>query len=180
MELSAAAKGDFTLEEVDNSVTMKTHDLNNKWVFWAHLPHDINWSIESYIKLVELGTVEDTLTLNKTIPDKMIKNCMLFLMKKGINPTWEDDENKHGGCFSFKISNKLVPQVWRDLVCCVAGESLSQDKDFIKDINGITISPKKSFCIVKIWMKSLNFQNPRKINNIKNLTVQGCLFKKHR
>ena len=33
-----------------------------------------------------------------------------------------------------------------------------KSSNFIKDINGITISPKKSFCIVKIWMKSLNFQ----------------------
>ena len=84
MELSAAAKGESTLEEVDNSVKIKRHELNNKWVFWAHLPHDINWTIESYIKLVELSTIEDTLTLNKTIPDKMIKNCMLFLMKKEL------------------------------------------------------------------------------------------------
>ena len=154
--------------------------LKHTWMCWAHMPHDINWSIESYIKLVEIKSVEDTLTLNKTIPDKMIKNCMLFLMKIGINPTWEDKNNCNGGCFSFKILNKYVPQVWKDLICCVVGESISTNKDFIKDVTGITISPKKSFCIVKIWMRSLKFQNPRTIYNIDNLTIQGCLFKKHK
>ena len=155
-------------------------ELQHSWVCWAHLPHDINWSIESYIKLVTIKTVEGTLTLNKTIPDKMIRNCMLFLMKDGINPTWEDKRNMKGGCFSFKISNKYVPQVWKDLICCVVGGTISKDRDFMNDVTGITISPKKTFCIVKIWMSSLNFQNPRVIYNITNLTIQGCLFKKHR
>ena len=53
-------------------------------------------------------------------------------------------------------------------------------KDFMNNINGITISPKKSFCIVKLWTKSLDFQNPRDIISINGLQVNGCLFKKHK
>ena len=33
---------------------------------------------------------------------------MLFVMRNGINPMWEDPKNKDGGCFSYKISNKNV------------------------------------------------------------------------
>ncbi len=180
MELSTTAFNEENSINASNESEVHERKLENEWVCWAHLPHDINWTIDSYIKIVQLNTVEDTLTLNKTIPDKMIKNCMLFLMKKDINPTWEDKRNMNGGCFSFKISNKHVPQVWKDLVCCVVGETISSDKNFLKDITGITISPKKTFCIVKIWMSSLNYQNPRVIYNIENLTIQGCLFKKHK
>tara|TARA_Y100000816_G_C26108168_1_gene589809 strand:- start:7878 stop:8423 length:546 start_codon:yes stop_codon:yes gene_type:complete len=180
MELSTTAFNEGNSIKTSDDLEVQTRELENKWVCWAHLPHDINWTIESYIKIVQLNTVEDTLTLNKTIPDKMIKNCMLFLMKKDINPTWEDKRNMNGGCFSFKIANKHVPQVWKDLVCCVAGETISSDKNFLKDVTGITISPKKTFCIVKIWMSSMKYQNPRVIYNIENLTIQGCLFKKHK
>jgi len=48
-------------------------------------------------------------------------------------------------------------------------------------INGITISPKKSFCIVKIWLNNCSNQNSESINysNIEGLVAYGSLFKKH-
>lgn len=93
---------------------------------------------------------------------------------------WEDPNNKSGGCFSFKVTNKSVPEVWKHVSYLLTGESLSADKAFQDNITGITISPKKSFCILKIWMKSLDFQNPRVISEVKGLQVGGCLFKKHK
>ena len=63
----------------------------------------------------------------------------------------------------------------------VSDTTLSNDLEYLEDITGITISPKKNFCIIKIWMKSCDHQDPNKINvsNIKGLTNQGCIFKKH-
>ena len=68
------------------------HLLSDKWILWAHLPHDTDWSLKSYIKIVELDSVEKVISLCNSIPEKMIKNCMLFLMRKNINPTWEDNK----------------------------------------------------------------------------------------
>ena len=109
----------------------------------------------------------------------MIKNCMLFVMKEGINPTWEDKRNSKGGCFSFKIMNKQVCNVWNDLLKVVAGNTISTDEEFVNNVNGITISPKKSFCIMKIWMSGTDKQNPKSINPINGFNSHGCLFKKH-
>ena len=61
----------------------------------------------------------------------------------------------------------------------VVGGSISKDKKFIEKITGITISPKKSFCIIKIWMRDCSEQNVKKIREIDNLSSHGCLFKKH-
>ena len=105
---------------------------------------------------------------------------MLFLMRKGINPMWEDPLNCKGGCFSYKISNKHVSSVWKMLSYILVGESLSHDKSIRKNINGITISPKKHFCIIKIWLASCEYQNPNVIVEIAGgITSHGCLFKKH-
>jgi hypothetical protein len=30
------------------------HKLSDTWILWAHLPHDTDWSIKSYIKSVHL------------------------------------------------------------------------------------------------------------------------------
>jgi hypothetical protein len=46
-------------------------------------------------------------------------------------------------------------------------------------INGITISPKRNFCIIKIWLSDCSMQNPSSIVPLDNLTKLGCLFKKH-
>ena len=157
-----------------------TTPLFDKWVLWAHLPHDTDWSLKSYKHLMLVANMEEVIALYNSIPPAMVKNCMLFLMRQNIKPMWEDPNNKGGGCFSFKVNNKCVPEVWKNISYLLTGESLSTDKEFQKNITGITISPKKSFCILKIWMKDLEFQNPRIITEIKGLQITGCLFKKHK
>ena len=156
------------------------HYLHDKWVLWAHLPHDTDWSLTSYIKLAELTNMEQVISLYQCIPALMIRNCMLFLMRKGINPTWEDPKNSKGGCFSFKVNNKNVPSVWKDLSYVLTGETVSSNPKFQHNITGITISPKKSCCILKIWMHNLEYQNPRVSTDIDGLTINGCIFKKHK
>ena len=154
--------------------------LCDKWVLWAHLPHDTDWSLKSYIQIMQVESMEEVISLYNSIPPAMVKNCMLFLMRQNIKPMWEDPNNKQGGCFSFKVTNKNVPDVWKSVSYLLTGETLSKEKNFQDNITGITISPKKSFCILKIWMKNLEFQNPRVIHEVKGLQVGGCLFKKHK
>jgi hypothetical protein len=60
------------------------------------------------------------------------------------------------------------------------GESASSVKGLMNDITGITISPKKAFCIVKIWLKTTNYQTAGDINTIIGINSYGCIFKKHK
>ena len=166
--------------ETPSQSSIEATPLYDKWVLWAHLPHDTDWSLKSYIQLMQVESMEEMISLYNSIPPAMVKNCMLFLMRQNIKPMWEDPNNKQGGCFSFKVTNKNVPEVWKSVSYLLTGETLSQEKNFQNNITGITISPKKSFCILKIWMKNLEFQNPRVIKEVKGLQVGGCLFKKHK
>ena len=146
---------------------------------WAHLPHDTDWSVNSYQKIVTFESVEEAAGLVKALPEAMVRNCMLFLMRAGIHPTWEDKKNRDGGCFSYKVSNKDVLGVWRELVYRVAGECLTDDAAVRADVNGVTISPKKNFCIIKVWMGSCRFQDASVMHDVKGITRTGCLFKRH-
>lgn len=161
----------------DNSLNL--NKLHDKWCLWAHLPHNTDWSINSYTKIITFDTVEEMISLFDIMPPILIKNCMLFLMKDGIYPTWEDPKNKDGGCFSYKISNKIVVDAWKNLSYALIGNKLSEDKDFKNNITGITISPKKNFCILKIWCTTCQFKNVQLINKINNLPHEDCIFKKH-
>ena len=162
------------------SVQSPKYQLLGKWDLYYHLPHDSKWDLSSYtVILADIDYAEKVIALNEAIPESVIKSCMLFVMRKGITPMWEDPKNRVGGCFSYKVVNKQVGEVWKTLFYMMCGESLTTNKSHNKHINGITISPKKNFCIVKIWLDTTEFQDPTFIGQIPNLTIQGCLFKKH-
>jgi translation initiation factor 4E len=162
----------------DNTLEKK-HELYDKWTFWAHLPHDTDWSLSSYQKLVTISSLEEVVTINNIIPNEMVCNCMLFVMRNGINPLWEDSHNRDGGSFSFKIDNSDVAELWKEMVYKLVGEDLFINENSVKKITGVTISPKKNFCILKIWIKDCSEQNVSKLNINNKLNVNGCLFKKH-
>ena len=153
------------------------HKLNSQWTLWAHLPHDTDWSLASYKKVLTFGSIEELHSLIYHIPEKMIKNCMLFIMRNGIHPLWEDPKNREGGCFSLKISNKNVCEVWKQIMYSTVGETISKSKKLT--INGCTISPKKNFCIVKIWTSTCDEQNSEYLNIPESEQQSSCLFKKH-
>lgn len=163
--------------EVARSKTL--HSLSDSWYLWAHLPHDTDWSLESYKKIYNFSFLEEAIQLTNYLPEKCIKNCMLFIMRNDIKPIWEDENNKNGGCFSYKILNKNVKDVWQTLTYALVGETLIEDKSINLKINGITISPKKNFCIIKIWVDNCNYQDASILNNKLNIKSDTCIFKKH-
>jgi hypothetical protein len=163
-----------------NSIQNSYHPLENKWTIWAHLPHNTDWSIKSYIPIFTFETIEETIAIIETLPNILIENCMLFIMKDGIKPIWEDKKNRDGGCFSYKILNENVCKVWKELTYVVVGETISNNIKFTNSVTGITISPKKKFCVLKIWMTDCNNQDPSLVTtDLKCLPLQGCIFKKH-
>ena len=169
-----------TKETANTSSNMESfHKLSDNWTLWAHLPHNTDWSLKSYIQISSFSTIEEVIAVTESLPSALVENCMLFLMRKGINPLWEDPKNRDGGCFSYKVLNKNVSIAWKELTYAVTGGSISTRNGFFESVTGITISPKKNFCIIKIWMTNCNHQNPGSINPIKGLQAQGCLFKKH-
>jgi hypothetical protein len=156
-----------------------SYPTQHKWNVWIH-PDPSDWSPSSYTNIGSFSTVKTGVSLMNLLPDTLIENCMLFVMKDGILPLWEDPRNKNGGAFSYKIPNKIVHDVWRNLTYILAGETLSSNENFVKQVTGISISPKKKFCVIKIWLETTQFQNPKLITTeIKGLNPTGCLFKTH-
>jgi len=158
---------------------IEVYKLKNKWNLWAHLPQDPDWTVKGYKKIIQFKTIKEAVGITEMLPEGLIKNCMLFIMREGITPTWEDQRNRNGGCFSYKISNKDVSQAWKELTYVLVGESMADNKSILPLINGITISPKKNFCIVKVWLASCEFRDSSVIKELHGISSHGCLFKEH-
>ena len=180
------------------------HELLNNWTCWIHLQNDENWDISSYKKISQFNTLENAIILIENISFKILTQSMVFLMRENIFPIWENPDNIKGGSFSYKISNCLIENVWKKLCYHLIGNTLYNDEEILKNINGISISPKKNFCIVKFWLKDLeaikqnqeitnfinNFINndnpeineyhdPFNIDMICGINKQICIFRRH-
>ena len=165
-----------TFNEIDNGLKM----LSRNWVLCAHLPHDTDWSKNSYIQIATYKSMNETVAITEILPNVLIENCMMFLMREGIEPSWEDPQNRGGGSFSYKVGNNDVHKTWRELTYVLTGGTISANQQYVDSITGITISPKKNFCVIKIWMSNCLYQNPAEITNkLKDLSPVGCIFKKH-
>jgi hypothetical protein len=154
--------------------------LMANWNLFYHLPQEKNWTVSSYKYIMkDINSLEKLVAITQVIPENIIRFCMLFVMLDGITPMWEDKKNRNGGCFSYKVTNKAVPEVWKELMCSLCGHTLTVNKTHMDLITGITISPKKNFCIIKIWLTDCSLQDPTSIIPIENLSKMGCIFRKH-
>ena len=60
------------------------------------------------------------------------------------------------------------------------GENIFKDNNINKKIvNGISISPKKNYCILKIWLKDNKYNKKEFLNKFENLDYNNILFKSH-
>jgi len=153
-------------------------DLVNNWTIWIHLPRDSDWTISGYYKIHTVSTIDEAISIVETIPANIVKMSMLFIMKEGITPIWEDINNKLGGCFSYRVSHKILHSVWKNISYTMMGNDLVSD-DISEIINGVSVSPKKQFSVLKIWTKSKIHTDPKIIKSISGLSQSGCLFKSH-
>ena len=155
------------------------HLLNSKWTLWYHKSDDTDWSLQSYIKLASFSSIEEFSIVYNSLEAVHIQNAMLFLMRDKISPIWESDENKEGGCFSFKIYRQEIYEAWNELSTLLIGEGLLKEKNDFSCINGISISPKKTFSIIKIWLKNNENNESSKFNEILKFNFQDAIYKKH-
>ena len=153
--------------------------LDNPWILWSHSINDNNWGKNSYKKLYEINNLYDYNILKDTINTNNLQNTMLFLMRKNIYPMWEDPENRMGSCASYKIPNDNILETWNILTLNSISENIMKNIDDYKDINGISIAPKKEFNILKIWFKT-NIEDMDKVKEITPYIIESnCRIKKH-
>ena len=135
---------------------MNTYQLKNEYTLWYHNPNDTNWSQDSYHQILTFTNLDEFWILDYYIGQQMIEDGMFFVMRGDVLPIWETDDNKDGGYISWKVDKKNSYNYWIETI----GYMVTNTFDLDTKINGISISPKKNFNIIKLW-----FNQPIEINN---------------
>jgi len=134
--------------------------LNDTWKLYFHDPANDNWEFESYLSLATVSSVGDLVDLHRAL-QPLWANGMFFLMRDHVLPIYEDAHNIRGGVLSFKANKADVPRYWFELAARVLGESALRpgNADAWERVCGISITPKRSFCILRIWVADPDMQD---------------------
>ena len=125
--------------------------LPHKFVLWCHDIHSKDWSLNGYNKLCTITNVSEFWRLFNNLEKIGFKTNNFFIMKEGTDPTWEHANNRDGGICSFRTDIEHALKTYEDL--CVR-MMCSQLVDNADDINGVSLSPKNNWAIIKIWNKN--------------------------
>lgn len=134
--------------------------LNDVWNVYFHDPFDIDWTVKSYVRLSSVSSVEEFWANMNHMKQNVYKG-IFFIMREYVFPCWDDPNNITGGCLSIKILKDHLPEFWEDLCIKLLGETLIKEemREHWNLVNGISTSPKKHFCIIKIWLKNDTLAN---------------------
>lgn len=142
--------------------------LQDVWTYYFHDPDDVNWNFESYQRLADVSTIDDFWEING-VTARFASQGMFFVMREHVFPCWDDPTNITGGCMSMKVLKNDLPAFWEEMLVNMMGERLiaappregedgeDGDDEVWADVNGLSVSPKRFFCIVKIWLRSDRF-----------------------
>lgn len=135
----------------------QSNNSENKNVFGSPLR-----SNEDLTKSGSSDTRSDTRSKSKILNINLDMNDYI-IMRKGIEPIWEDPRNKYSGTFSIKVHHTKGYDIWSTFMLYLLGETLTKDKS---KINGISVSyissdsnifnadnpgTKDCFTFLKIW-----------------------------
>lgn len=100
----------------------------------------------SYQRLLDVSTVDDFWHAHIAMKP-FLSRGMFFLMREHVYPCWDDEHNLKGGVLKDDIVS-----FWEHLAIHALGEHMTVDGGRWSVVNGLSVSPKRYFCIVKLWL----------------------------
>jgi translation initiation factor 4E len=153
--------------------------LPRTYTLWYHNPNEDNWKTDSYHEILSFQTVEEFWIMTKHIKPHMIEFGMFFLMQDGVAPVWEDPQNINGGVLSWKVENKIAFKYWTETVIHFISNNLLINQDTNSIINGVCISPKRNFNIIKIWINKVIDYTQFKYSKTLTMAENKAIYKSH-
>jgi hypothetical protein len=143
--------------------TIETTRLQYSWILWYHDPDHKDYSLSSYVKIVDISTPQQFWTVIDSISKEAWESGMFFFMRQGFKPLWDVPENEAGGAWSKKVESTEVHNTFIDLMIhCITNELLTNRKETLV---GVAVSPKGPFSIIKIWNTTTTVSENSYLNN---------------
>jgi len=129
------------------------------WTLYWHPSEGRDWSISSFTNFGTMKTWRHFFTVLEALKLDTLSEGMFFLMRDPIPPLWENCNNVYGGAYSFRVPKHSAGTAFEHYA--IAAMLSSSMTDPTNTINGLSISPKKTYNIIKMWnTNSGKFRKP--------------------
>jgi hypothetical protein len=146
-----------------SKMNLDTNIPTGSWTLYFHSPEETKWTLNTFISLGAMKTWRDFWNVIDTLKEIVLSDGMFFMMRDPLPPLWESHQNIRGGCYSFRCQKKDAADIYLNHIIVAMLGSLSEHPE--NRINGISISPKRGFNIIKIWnTDAQKFNHPTNIN----------------
>jgi hypothetical protein len=146
-----------------SKINLDTAIPTGSWTLYFHSPEETKWTLNTFSSLGSMKTWRDFWNIIETLKAESLSDGMFFMMRDPSPPLWESHYHIRGGCYSFRCQKKDAAEVYLNHIIASMLGSLSNNPT--NQINGISISPKRGFNIVKIWnTDAQTFNNSSNIN----------------
>jgi hypothetical protein len=133
------------------------------WTLYFHSPEETKWTLNTFISLGAMKTWRDFWGIIEALKDNSLDDGMFFMMRDPSPPLWESHQNIRGGCYSFRCQKKDAADIYLNHIIAAMLGSLAGHPE--NRINGVSISPKRGFNIIKVWnIDAQKFNHPSNIN----------------
>ncbi|XP_076455336.1 eukaryotic translation initiation factor 4E-like [Babylonia areolata] len=138
------------------------HPLNHQWTLWYFkMDRNRDWC-ENNIIVTTFATVEDFWCLVNHIQkaSKLNSGCDYSVFKDGIQPMWEDPQNKEGGRWLINMNKNQrhtdLDNVWLEMLLCLIGEAFDP---YGEEICGAVVNIRPKGDKLGVWTKDCNHQD---------------------
>lgn len=156
--------------------------LSSSWVLYEHPPGTTDWSLASYKQIATIRTIEEAAALLQSlaVESDKVTGAYLCLMREGVAPVYESEENKEGGALTIRFGPDNARSFWLMFASHILCEEILAPGNDIEPshIHGLVISPKRGNIIIQVWTRDV--MSASQLNPVVRLPVQGdILYRPH-
>jgi len=158
----------------DESPTLLSAIPTGPWTIYFHSPEETKWTLNTFVSLGSMKTWSQFWSIMELLKPESFSDGMFFLMRDPAPPLWESHHHIRGGCYSFRCPKKDAPDVYLTYIIASMLNGLSHDTN--NKINGISISPKRGFNIIKVWNSDAQFHEPSNLVTVSSIREADLIY----
>jgi hypothetical protein len=144
------------------------------WTLYFHSPEETKWTLNTFISLGSMKTWHQFWSVMEVLKTDSLSDGMFFMMRDPAPPLWESHHHIRGGCYSFRCPKKDASDVYLTYIIASMLNVVSSPEN---RINGISISPKRGFNIIKVWNTDAQaFHGPSTLHTVSSIRESEIIY----
>ena len=159
----------------ESKITIESAIPTGSWTLYFHSPEETKWTLTTFISLGSMRTWYQFWAIMDALKTDSLADGMFFLMRDPSPPLWEHHHHIRGGCYSFRCQKKDAADAFINYVIAAMFDAVTTNAN--NKINGLSISPKRGFNIIKVWNTDAPaFHAPADINTSIGIIKEGDII----